>query len=178
MGSAIDEQTAVDSVPEVRQLKDKLDAAKAELEAAESELDHLHKTLNPLPATSEPAAPVSEVELLKAQHNIPFARERFLIAKAQVLEDQQAYDKVRREAVQRLNTSRSRARLPFLRRLADALEEAAEVGNALTEFDLETVALGGNSPGHPFPDLSDSPPYRQGIASRVRQLVNELEQRS
>ena len=63
----------------------------------------------------------------------------------------------------------------MLRRYADALEEARVIGDELLAFDLHTVRLGGSNPGHPFAQLLDDPPYRTGEATRVRNLVEQLE---
>lgn len=166
----------IDEQPEVAELKAKLAEAHAELVAAEAELDHLNGILNPLPWSSTHTPNVSELETLRARQQLPIAQERYLMAKVAVGEIQPRYEQARSAALSALNDTRSRARLPILQRFADALDRAKAIGDELTTFDQETAALGGRAPEHPYPVLCDERPYRQGEATRVRQLVEQLEQ--
>lgn len=165
----------IDERPEVRELRTKLSEAEAELRASEEELSRLSSILNP-PSTSATCTPDhNEVTILRARQQIPVARENFLLAKATVLELKPRYERARAEAVQALTAERNRSRLEILKRFASALEDARDIGDELLAFDLHTVKLGGSNPGHPFGELLDSPPYRVGLASAVRQYVERLE---
>ncbi|MDR4469107.1 MAG: hypothetical protein MRJ68_12570 [Nitrospira sp.] len=165
----------VSSVPEVQELAAKLAEARAEFGAAEAELDHLARILNPAPASSTHNAFVSELDVLKAQQQEPIARERYLLAKAQVLEMTPVYERTRAEALKRLTEARKKGRLPLLKQFAMALDAAAEIGETIRSFDEETVTLGGRAVEHPFAQLIDEPPYRPvGEASRIRRMVDEL----
>lgn len=165
----------IDEQPEVAELKTKLAEAQAELVAAEVERDHLYGILNPLPWSSTHTPNVSELDALRAHQQLPVAHDRYLMAKAAMLELKPYYEQARSAALAALNDARSRARLPLLRKFADSLDEARTIGDELTAFDQETVQLGGSTPGHPFPSLCDESPYRQGEATRVRHLVEQLE---
>lgn len=165
----------VSGVPQVQELAAKLAEAQAELAAAEAELDYLSSILNPLPWTSTHTPAANELDALKALRQEPIARERYLMAKVLILEITPRYERARSEALRQLTEQRKRARLPLLRRFADALDAAKTIGDELLAFDLQTVRLGGSNPGHPFGQLLDDPPYRIGDASRVRVLVDQLE---
>ena len=165
----------IDEHPEVRELRTTLHEAEAELRASEAKLDHLGNILNPLPWTSTHTPAVNELDVLKARQQEPLARERYLMAKAAVLESKPRYEQARREALRQFTDARNRARLPILRRFSTALDEAACIGDELLAFDLETVRLGGSNPGHPFAQLLSDPPFRVGDAERVRGLVTQVE---
>lgn len=169
--------TPLDETPAVAEMKSKLDEAQAELVAAEAELNHLNRILDPLPASSDHTPNTSELDALRAQQELPVVRARHLMAKSAVLELKPRYQATRHEALQMLMAHRSATRSPLLRKYADALDQAAAIGYEILAFDQETVRLGGSSPGHPFAQLIDEPPYRMGDATRVRQSVNELEGR-
>ncbi len=173
--ATIEPNVSIDDYPDVFELRVKLTEARAELKASEDELAHLHGILNPLLSSSSAAPMPTALDRLRAQQQRPFVEERHLLAKAVVLEIEPAYEHARAEAREQLNEARVQARLPLLRKFAKALEAAAAVGDELRSFDLETVALGGSDPGHPFAQLLDDEPYRQGDASRVRALVEKLE---
>ncbi|MBK9949206.1 MAG: hypothetical protein IPP12_18780 [Nitrospira sp.] len=166
----------IDEQPNVAELTTKLAEAQAELNAAEAELNHLTAILNPLPASSTHTPNVSELEALRARQQEPFAHERYVLAKTAVLELRPRVEAARIEALRHVTDVRTRARVPLLKRFSMALDEAARIGEELAVFDQETVQLGGSNPGHPFAQLLDEPPYRQGDATRVRQLVDTLEQ--
>ena len=168
----------VDDQPEIQELKIKLIEAESELVAAQAELEDLSAILNPPLATSVCTPTITELEALKAGQQLPFARERYLIAKASVLEIRPTYERARGEALKACTDARSRARLPILRKFADALDDAKAIGDELLAFDQETVRLGGSPAGHPFPEFQDELPYREGWASCVRRIVKELEQRA
>ena len=164
----------IDEYPGVHELRTTLHEAEAELRASEEELDHLGNILNPLPWTSTHTPACNELDVLRARQQEPFARERYLVAKAAVLESKPRYEQARSEALRQFTDARNRARLPNLRRFSAALDEAARIGAEIRIYDQETARLGGSDPGHPFAQLLDDPPYRQGDATRVRNLVNEL----
>lgn len=161
--------------PDVVGLHLKLAEAQVAVAAAEAELNHLSGIINPMSWSSTNTPAFTELDVLKARQQEPFARERFLLAKAELLEIKPRYEQARAEAVRTLTIARNRARLPILRRFADALEVARTIGDELLAFDLQTVRLGGSNPGHPFGQLLDDMPYRQGDATRVRQLVERLD---
>ena len=160
---------------DVAELQSKLGEAQAELTAAEAELNLLTGILNPLSWSSTNTPSISELDAVRARQQEPFARERFLVAKAELLEIKPRYEQARAAALLAFTDARNRARLPILRRFADALEDARAIGDELLAFDLQTVRLGGSNPGHPFGQLLDDPPYRTGDATRVRDLVDRLE---
>lgn len=166
---------SVDSHAAVQELHTQLREAEAELVAATGELNALERIITPLPSSSECGATATELDTIRARQQLPFAQERFFMAKASVLELRPRYDAARHEAVQTFTAARNKARLPILQRLASSLEATRVIGDELTAFDRETQELGGSAPGHPFPSLCDEPPYRQGEATRVRQLVEQLE---
>ena len=165
----------VSEVPQVQELATKLTEAQTELAAAEAELDHLSSILNPLPWSSTHTPTFSELDVLRARHQEPFARERYLMAKAAVLESKPRYEQARSEALRQFTDARNRARLPILRRFSTALDEAVRIADELLAFDQETVRLGGSNPGHPFAQLLSDPPFRVGDAERVRGLVTQVE---
>ncbi len=165
----------IDEQPDVAELTTQLAEAQAELNAAEAELNHLTAILNPLPTSSERPSNVSELEALRARQQEPFAHERYVLAKTAVLELRPRVDAVRIEALRHLTDVRTRARVPLLKRFSMAMDEAARIGEELAVFDQETVRLGGSNPGHPFAQLIDEPPYRQGEATRIRDFVRVVE---
>jgi hypothetical protein len=169
--------TNIDDYAGVRELKAQLTEAHAELVAAEAELNHLHGILNPMPTSSTHAPTVSELEALRAKRELPFAQERYLLAKAAALEVQPQLEQARKKALQALTAERNRARLPLLQQFAGKLDEAKEIGEQILAFDLETIRLGGPTVGHPFGELLDDEPYRMGFASIVRTHVTALEER-
>ena len=165
----------IDEQPEIKDLKRQLDEAQAELTAAEAELDHIGNILNPLPLSTPHTPNVSELEVLRARQQEPFVRERYLLAKAAVLEIKPRFEQARSAALHSFNDARSRARVTMLRRFADALAAAKDIGDGIQAYDQETVQLGGSRTEHPFPQLLDEPPFRHGEATRVLRLVEELE---
>ncbi len=167
---------SVDSSAAVQELHAQLLEAEAELTAASSEVNALEAVISPLPSSSERFVRVSELDAIRARQQLPFAQERFFTARGSVLELRPRYQATRAEALRQLTDARNQARLPLLRQFADALDAAKTVGEELQAFDQETVQLGGSNPGHPFAQLLDEPPYRQGDATRVRQLIDTLEQ--
>lgn len=166
----------IDEQHEVADLKAKLAEAHAELVAAEAELDHLHGILNPMSWSSTHTPNVSELDALRARQQLPIAHERYLMAKVAVQETQPRYEQARAVALRAFMDARNRARLPILQRFASSLEAARAISDELIAFDQETVQLGGRPVDHPLPQLSDELPYRHGEATRVRQLVEQLEQ--
>lgn len=168
-------ERALDDQPEVAELKMKLAEAQAELVAAEGELNALNRILNPLAASSEHTPNVSEIDHLRAGQQMPIAHARYIEAKAAVLELKPRYETIRAEAVRQLTDARNRARLPLLRRFANALEAAKAIGDEIQNFDHETRQLGGAQVAHPCAWLIDELPFRYGECWRVSRLVEELE---
>jgi hypothetical protein len=167
--------TPINQGPELGDLKAKLVKAERELQAAEEELNSLSTILNPGLSTSSHTPNTTELDQLKARQQEPFARARFLEAKGAVLELKPRYEQMRLDVVRQLTDMRNRARLPLLKRFSEALDAAATIGDEILAFDRETVRLGGANPGHPFGQLIDERPYRQGEASRIREQVRQLE---
>lgn len=167
----------IDERDDVADLHERLVAAHAELRAAESELNHVTKILSPVHATADTVSFQSEVSVLRARQELPAAEMRFTEAKAIWLELGPKYELARIAAAASLTTARNKARLPLLRKFVAALDAAKDAGEEIRAFDQETVRLGGSNPGHPFGQLLDDLPYRQGYASRVAELVKELERK-
>lgn len=175
MAKAATIESHISEMPQVRELAAKLAEAQAKLATEEAELDRLFGLLNPLPTSSTCSPNLDELGQLKAQQELPVARERYLTAKAAVLETKPRYEQARLEALRKLTDARNRARLPLLRQFADALDAAKVIGEEIQAFDRETVRLGGYAVEHPLPWLIDELPWRHGEASRIRQEVERLE---
>lgn len=164
-----EDAVAVQDQPDVQATHQAFDEARQSYEAIRLKVAELDRLCAPVVDSSDRTPPPDRLMVLQAQAKLPALRLELWEREAALDTARKAHLHAVAEAVKQLEAARSEPRRALVRRLFDALDEAKVLAEQVEAFDLETRALGGTPPSHPFSELIDEP-YRPGMVSFRRAM--------